>query len=279
MGTYITYSDVVRTCGISTNLMTSTDMELTINDVEKYTERWLNCKFAPTVEVDILDGKGTSVIILGHNPLLSVRSLTSDGDTILPTEIFWYKDSGKIEISSVSSTAIFSSVQQSNIIKYIHGFVEYSSTGTTSTVATIAGTSIAISVSSTSGFTTGDWVEIYGTDGFREAAQITVGTGILTADQLVLTHASGSFIKKLEMPKAIKRFLELEASISCLMKIIGSTYSFKSNYSLGELGITKTGPFQHYSATLQNIILERNRLIGELDKQGIIKPRPYIVSS
>lgn len=279
MGTYITYSDVIRTCGIGTTLMTSTLMESTITEVENYSERWLNCKFKPTEDIDILDGTGNVRLFVDHNPLLSVRSITSDGNAILPTEVYWTKESGKIEISTVSSTSVFISKRQSAIIKYVHGFVDYSSTQTTLSTATVAGTSVVMTVASNSGLAANDWVEIYGTDGFREAAKITgTGTGTITVDQLVLTHAAASLIKKLEIPSIVKRFLEIEASIACLCYVMGITYTFKSSYNLGELGVTKTGPFEHYRETLGKLLTERDKFIGNIDRMGILKPRFYITS-
>jgi len=278
MGDYITIDDVRRTTGAGTDLISDDDITNAIADVEKYTERWLNCKFKPTLRIDILDGNGTIRIFTDKNPLLSIRGVKIDGTALDMDKLKVYKESGKIEIDSSQTTSTFKEKSQAIVIKYIHGFVDYSATETTSTASTTAGTDVSISVSSITDFSDGDWIEIYGMDGHREVAQInaTPSGSTIQVDELVKTHESGSYIKKLEIPYAVKRFIEVEAGIYVAINAIGSTYNFNASYNLGEFGVVKGVPYMHWARVLDALLKERERIVGSEKMQGLLKPRPYI---
>ena len=130
--------------------------------------------------------------------------------------------------------------------------MEESSTSTTSTSAVTVGTSVAIAVSSESGFTTNDWVEIYGIDGLREVAKVT-GTGAneITVDQLVFGHVTASVVVLLQTPEYVKRFLEIESAIAVAIYAVGNTYTFNASYNiLGQISVVKGVPHTHWRESI-----------------------------
>ena len=278
-GTYITIASVRRTCGIGSSEISDTDVGLTITEIEAQVPRFFNTSFTPKERIDILDGNGTMRIILDKNPLLVVRELKIDGDTEDPAHLNIYKESGKVELNTdVSLTnSTFKQGSKHIVVKYVYGWMEESSTETTTDAASTAGTSVALSVASESGFTADDWIEIYGMDGYKEAAQVSsTGTGELTVDQLVYTHESGSKVVKLQINEIFKKLMNYACAISMVARIVGESYTDTVGYGLGELNIQKGEPYTQWRETATQLIRERDRLIGTAKAQGILRPRPYI---
>jgi len=272
--TYITVDDVRRASGAPSSLISNEYITSFIALVEDEMERWLNTKFTPTERIDHLDGSGSLRVFTEKNPVLSVRSLKTNATTITPAYLDIYRESGKISLNEDAETSTFISKRKDTWIKYIYGMVKESSTNTTSTAATTAGTSVEISVSSVSGFAVGNWVDVYGMDGNKEIAQITVvGSSSLTVDELVQAHESGSTVVKMEIPAFIKRYMELEAALAVAINAIGSTYTFNASYSLGELSVVKGVPYTHWRESTEKILKERDM------RRKTIRPRPAIYVS
>lgn len=270
--TYITITEVRDASGAPSELISDTQIESFIEFVEYEMERWLNTKFTPTTRIDALDGNDTNRIFTTKNPLLSVREIITNDSTIDPENIHWEKSSGLIRLKQDADQGLFLNKDQDTHIKYLYGLLEESGTETTTTSASTAGTSVALTVSSETGFSVNDWIEIVGTDGNRETAKITAtDTNEITVDQLVKTHKSGSTIYLLQTPTFIKRYMIIEAAIATAINAIGSTYTFNASYSLGDLNVTKGVPYTHWRESVQRLIEERKMRVGR------IKPRPSIL--
>jgi len=277
---YIDADDVRRASGIPSTLMTDAVIDLAIAVVEPEVERLLNCKVTGTEVIEARDGNGKTIMFTEKNPLLALRELIIDDDTMDLDYVKTYRPSGKMILMSGAGTTTYKSEEQSTIIRYIHGFLEESTTGTTLSTASTAGTSVALSVASETGFSDEDWVEVYGTDGNREAAQIsgTPGTGSITVDELALGHASASKVVLLQVPPIIKRLMEIECALYVAINAIGATYVFNASYSLGELGVVKGVPYTHWQSSVEKLLKERTNLIGNnKDIPGRLKPRPHVV--
>jgi len=271
-GTFITVAEVRAFSGVPEALMDGTAVGVVIAQKEKDVSKWLNTKFVPTTMIEFLDGTGNEIIYTSKNPLLAVRSLEIDSSSIDLDDIFISKPSGKIELKSSASTYVFVSKRQSTIIKYLYGYLEESSTSTTTDADSTAGTSVALSVASESNFSEDEWIEIYGTDGYREVAKITgTDTGELTVDQLVLTHESGSTVVKLEIPAHIKTYMIMESVINVALNAIGATYTFNASYNIGEFSVVKGVPYTHWRESLEKAIKIRD------DIRKKIKIRPSIM--
>ena len=271
MGTYIDVSSVRRTSGISESQVNDTDVESTITEIEKKVPRFFNTVFTPTERIDILDGDGTNRMLLDKNPLLSVRQLKIDGTTVDPADLEIHKDSGYIFLGNESDVGKFTEKRNKNVIKYVYGTMEYSSTSTTSSEAEIAGTSVSVAVASITDFSDEDWVEIYGMDGFREVAQIsgTPAAGVIILDQLVQTHEAGSIVVKLEISEVFKELMNIIASISLVARVVGESAQDTVGYDLGELRVQKGEPYTQWRETVNQLIKQRDEIYSK------ISIRPY----
>lgn len=269
---YISVASVRRTVGIDSSEISDADVEDIIEECEPQIERFFNTTFTPKERIDILDGDGTYRIIVDKNPLLSVRELKIDGETEDPANLNIYRESGKIELDSSSTASTFTQGSRKIVIKYVYGFVEESSTSTTSSAAEVAGTDVSIAVGSITGFTNGDWIEIYGMDGHKESAQINAvpATGAIQVDKLVLTHELGSTVVKLQISKIMEKLMNIACSISMVARIIGQSYTDIVGYGLGELHVQKGEPYTQWRETADQLVAERDKLMSA------IKPRPYI---
>ena len=269
---YLNVDDVRTASGAPSSLITDAQITSIITLVEKEMERWINTKFTPTETIEALDGSGKNNIFTKQNPVLAVRALKTNDTSITLSSLNIYKESGKIEFGRESETSMFIAKSKDTWIKYLYGLLVESSIRTKTDAASTAGTSVALSVLSESGFAAEDWVESYGMDGNREVAEISAtDTGEITVDELVQAHESDSIVVKLEIPDFIKRYMEIEAAISVAINAIGSTYVFNASYSLGELSVVKGVPYTHWRESMEKLLKERKMRVDR------IKIRPHIV--
>lgn len=258
--TYISVANVRTACGAPTKLASNTDIEHAIEIVEEDMAQWMNTKFVPTQKIDILDGNDTDRVVLRKNPVLSVRELKSNDVSITVSALHISKESGVIRLGEDAESSTFTEKYKKVWVKYLYGLLEESSTSTDTTAATTAGTSVAISVSSITGFADEDWIEVYGMDGHREVAQINTDPSgsTITVDQLVQTHESGSVVVLLQCPYNIKRSMELEAGIYIALMAMGSTYTFNTSYTIGDFTTNLGVPYPHFSTQFSSMVKERD---------------------
>jgi len=271
---FITADDVRRASGAPASLITDALINEAITIIEDEMKRWMNTAFVPTVRIEHRDGNSLPRMFTMKNPLLSVRALTiNDSTTITPAYIDWSKQSGKLILSNAAEGGSFIQGTNNTFIKYLYGLLEDSTTNTSLSTATVAGTTVSMTVGSISGFADEDWVEIIGMDGKREVAQITAtpATGAIVVDQLVQTHAVDSTITKLQIPYYIKRFMEIEAAIYVAVYAIGGTYTFNTSYSIGDLSVNKGEPYPQWREVIQRMINERKM------RRATIRIRPSIL--
>ena len=269
MPTYITAAEVRNACGAPTSLISNTTIEGFINIVEKEVERFLNTKFSPTLKIDIIDGTARDNFFVTKKPLLNVRALKSNDTTITPRYLHIYKESGKILLGEDAELGQFISKARDIWCKYYFGMVEDTSTTTASTGAVTYGTVKTVAVTSSTGFTALDWVEITGMDGYKEVAQISSipGTTSIIVDELIFNHESGSIVTKVSIPDYIKRIMILEGCIAVAINAIGGTYTFNTSYNIGELAVTKGEPYPQWREVILRSINERDMRMAK------IKPR------
>ena len=270
----ISVDEVRNRSGAPTSLVSDAQITTFISQVEEEMARWINTSFTPKQVIEVRDGNGSSHMFSRKNPLLSIREITVNKTTsVTPSSVNWNVSSGKIMLTATSEGGNFTTGQQNTFVKYIYGFLEESSTSTSSTAAVIVGSDVSISVSSITGFSDEDWVEIYGMDGYREVAQInaTPALGVIQVDQLVKTHSSGSTVVLLQVPVFIKTYMMIEAAICVAINAIGATYVFNASYSLGDLQVTKGVPYTHWQSSVEKLYKERAM------RKSRIKPRPSIM--
>jgi len=272
--TYITAADVRRASGAPSSLISNTLINEAIAIVESEMKRWMNTAFVPTQRIEHRDGNSLSRMFTMKNPLLSIRALTiNDSTSITPAYIDIEKQSGKMTLSREAEGGTFVQGTNNTFIKYLYGLMEYSTTETTLSTATVAGTTVSMTVADITDFADGDWVEVLGMDGKQEVAQIsgTPALGVIIVDQLVQTHEADSSITKLQIPIYIKRFMEVEAAIYIAIYAIGGTYTFNTSYTLGELTVNKGEPYPQWREVIQRMINERKM------RRATIRIRPSIL--
>ena len=272
MGVYITHDTVRRTIGLDTTQISDTDIDSFITEIESLVPKFFNTVFTMTEKIDVLDGDGSDRVVLDSNPVWAVRELISDTVTEVPANLYVYGEGGRVNLSTSSIISRFPNKRNIIRVRYLYGKLDKTTTQTKTTISSIVGSPITLSVASSTGFVATDWVYIKGMDGNYEATQISsVGTGTITVDQLVYTHLSGSIITKLAVSPNFTRIMNVLASIAVLGKMIGSSASAESAYSLGELNVTLQAPNVLWKETYNMFISERDELYKR------IKIRPAVV--
>lgn len=268
---FLTVTDVRRRSGAPTDIISDDYIESIIDQVEQDGEKFMNTKFIPTEKIEITGAESLVYIYTTQIPLLTVRELKSDDDTLDVTKLLTYT-SGKIELSRNSDVSVLTSLNKEIKIRYLYGYVKETGDETKTDASVSSGTSVAISVNDSSNFSSGDWVYIVGMDGNQEYFKITsTSTGQITADEIIKPHENGSKIRKVSIPSFIKRYLEVEAAIAVAINAIGSTYTFNASYSFGDLNIQQGVPYTHWSESVQKNLKERENLYSR------IKPRIKIM--
>jgi len=274
-GTYITVEDVRVNSGYFTTT-TMTDARLGTNiitPVENETEKYLNTKLSPTTSIDVMNGNGLDRIFLRHLPVLRIDSATSGDDTITPAYLHFHSGSGLVELDGDAEVGVFVADQRSVQVKYLHGYMNETSTQTATTAAATSGTSVALTVASESSFSANDWVLVYGVDKMWEAAQVSsTGTSTITVDSLSQDHASGSIVALLETHPVVKEYMVVEAAIRLIGAVLGLTSTDMTAYSLGDLQVTKGEPYAQWNATLRSLYKRK----AELRKR--LRPQPIAVA-
>lgn len=266
----ISVEDVRIKSGAPSSLVSDSEIESIISEVEGAAKKYLNAVFTPEETVEVNKASGWRYFYVDNIPLLSVRDLRSDGLVLDVSEVL-FDSSGKVELTSDNDPSVLSSKTQGVSVRYVHGWVvEGAKTKSTSEVS--AGISVSVSVSDTSIFEVGDWIRLKGLDGHVEACKVeSVGSGVLTVDELAFSHESGSIVVKLLTPEFIKQYLKVEATIYVALNAIGATYTFNASYSLGDLNIQKGVPYTHWSESIQKAFKEREAL------KKRVKPRFKII--
>ncbi len=270
-GTYITVASVRRTVGIDTSDISDADVGSTITEVEAQVPRYFNTVFTPTEVIQISDGDGTNRLLIDHNPLLAVRELRIDDTEYDPDTLEVYKDARYIFLGQTSTTPVFANKRNSVAVKYVYGTLEHSKTIKTVTdAASVAGSSIVLSVTSGSSFTVGNWIEILGMDGNREAAEITgAGASSITVDKLLLAHESGSNVFELVTSPNFTKLMNIIAGIAMGVRVIGESSTDITGYELGELRVQKGEPYTQWREQINQLIAERNDMMKRIS----IRPR------
>lgn len=272
-GTYVTLVSVRRTSGIASSEISDADVKAIIDECEPQVERFYNTSFTPKEIIEERDGNETKRIILRRNPVLVVRDLYIDGTQEDTANLHVYKESGKIELNSEATVNTFKTGSKKIRIKYVFGFLEESSTSSTTSAAEVAGTDVSVALASITGFADEDWVEIYGMDGNREVGQIngSPGAGAIVIDKLVYAHESGSTVVKLQLNPVFEKIINYCCALAMVARIVGQSYTDIVGYNIGEMRVQKGEPYTQWRETAVQLIKERDRLMAA------IKPRPAVM--
>ena len=270
---YVTTTSVRRTVGIDSTTISDDDVTAIIAEVEPQIERYFNTVFTPKERTDILTGNGTNRIFTMKNPVLQVKDLYIDGTQEDTANLHVSKGSGKLILSTSATASTFLEKDNAIVVKYVYGWLEESSTSSTTSAAEVAGTDVSVAVASITGFADNDWVEIYGMDGKRETAQINgdPATGAIVLNKLVYAHVLGSTVVKLQINPIFSKLMNICCSLAMVARIVGSSYTDIVGYTMGEFSVQKGEPYTQWRETATQLIKERDRLMV------MIKPRPCVI--
>ena len=249
----VTVEDVRVRSGEAEERLTDAQITTLIEDGEKDVETYLNSKLQGTLTIDHLDGSADNIIALKHGPVLGLVSVQSDDSLIDADEFFVEVDANAIIIRPGSSIGVFTYKTKKVSVKYYYGYLEASTTQTTTSAEASAGSSVAISVASETGFSTGDWVSIKGMD-YEERAKITgTDTEEITVETLNFTHASGSIVTLLEIPKTVEELIIIEAAIKVAQAMLSLTARDKSRYRIDDVEIALGEAYAQWNAMVKSL--------------------------
>lgn len=269
---FVTVAQARVVSGITSTLIDDSDMTELIEDVEYQVEKFMNADFVPAVEIDVMDGNARSLIFTKRAPLLTVRSVESNTTSVSLDEID-FKHSGQIRLLSGAEVRTFQFKRKTVIIKYVHGRVSWDKlTETTTDAASTAGTSVALSVASESEFTTNDWIEVFGTDGNREATKVTgTSSGTLTVDELIDSHVSGSQVRLLKIDNTLLKLIKIYVGIAANVRAEGQSFADITGYTLDEFQVQKGEPFTQFREAIIQLTKQKDEILKK------VRPTPGIL--
>jgi len=269
---YTTISEVRRVSGVDSTLVSDADITSEITLTEKRLDRYLNTTFQPLTVQEIYDGTGTSKLILNKGHIVKIRNLEIDDTAVTIDYIYVYRQSNIIRLSSSAEETVFKTNKPQRVwIEYDYAKMEETSVNTTTTAAASAGSSIVLAVNDETGFTTNDYIAIYGSDKFYEIAKITAtSTSQITVDTLSNSHVSGSKIVLMQVPDTIKDLTNILASLRLVARVVGASFDEITGYTLGDMAIQKGEPYTQWRETSERLIKERDLLLTHVRIQPSI---------
>ena len=133
----------------------------------------------------------------------------------------------------------------------------------TTTISDVtAGNSVNIEVTSSTGFSINDYIEIIGFDGKFELAKITnvPDSTHITVDTLSQDHTEDSLISKQMTPYIIKRLMLVGCALSSVARVVGSSFDEITSYQIGDYSVTKGEPYTQWRETALQLRKEWDEL-------------------
>lgn len=270
---FITVAQVRAYSGVTDTLVSDADLTEIIEDIEYQIEKFLNSNLVPATTIESQTGNGKTTTFTSRAPLLALLSLTVN-DTVIGLDTTDWDVSGRIKLLSGSDRAIFPRDKTNKVwIKYIHGRLEWDKLVATDTTSdSVAGTSIALAVSSETGFSTNDYVEISSFDGNKEVAKVTgTSSNTITVDNLTLTHLSGATVRRYQIDSTITRFMKIWASIAAISRVVGESFDEITGYTMGEFQVQKGEPYTQWREAIVRLEQQAKEI------QQRLRPTPGIL--
>jgi len=262
---YATANDIYDKVGVTSTELPEAQINRIIANADAEVDRIIKTTCVPKKYTWMFDGDNNNLVYLKNIPLLTVNKLEID-DTTIDIDDITFNQAGQVRLKSTADKSFFyaSTTPNNCRIQYTYAWLEQTTVQSDSTVASVAGTDETLTVGDGSLFSENDWVLIEGFDGYQEAAMVkSVDTNDLTLD-LVVPHEIGSTVTKLQVPLIITQLANVIGAIMAALKMIGSTYTFATSYSVPDYQVTKGVPHPHFSANLQGWVKERDFLISQI---------------
>ena len=265
---FLTTSEIRLACGLNTAQVSETDLSSIGEQAEYDTEQELNTSFTPKTIIEVFEGDGTNRLVNLKNPLLKVRQMKIDATSVTPGTLRLDPLGGTVWLSSTSEFTYFrSKTTERNLVRvmYDYGYFESDTVQTTLTAASAAGNSVTIAVSDSTGFSSGDYVQVVGMDSMIETAKVTSvpGGGLsLVVDNLTQAHELGSLVVKQRTPKTAIRIMAVNAAIKALGNVMSSKLDSVQSYSIGEESVSNVDVLSALNGTLTALNAEKTALIN-----------------
>ena len=271
----VTAAQVRAVSGIGSNFIDDTDMGQLIDSAEYEVDRLLNTKFIPTTTMELLNGDNSERIMLKYNPVLKVRALEIDTTSVDLDDIRTDMSAGIVWLEATSDQTSFTTkngYRQLTKIKYDYGWMDETSTQTTTSADAEAGSSVALSVGDETGFSVGDYVKIEGFDGLREVAKVTAtGSDEITVDSLSTDHESGSLVTKVITPLLVIRLIQIVAGMMGVARVVGQSYDEVTGYTAGEISVQKGEPYTQWREVTVQLQKEYKQILSSLRARPAVR--------
>jgi len=270
----VSIAGVRRTSGITSEEISDNDVQQIILEAESEVERLLNTKIIPQTVIEKHDGDmlGTDceTLFLDHAPILQLKECKIDGTSVSAQYIHVYPNSGKLILDDdAQETTWDDDDPKTNVIKYVYGELEPTTTQTETSAAVTSPTEdYSLQVDSTTGFADNDWIRIEGMDGYTETTQIdSISNGSMQVD-IVLPHETDSIVTVMTTPRLLYRLVEVIASLMMVAREVGQSYDDIVGYSLEGLQVQLGEPYTQWRETAVQLRKEYDDII----KHYRIKP-------
>ena len=272
---YTTTSRVYNLIGVDNTAITDNVISDFIEQATVEAERLVKSTCIPQIITKRFAGNGTDTAYLPQVPLLNLYNLIIDGVTVSP-KYCQFNQTGEVYLTTTAESRAFSATKNSCIAKYLYGWLENDKEVPQEVTATdlTAGNNRSLIVTDGRNYLVGEYFKIEDLDGNYEVVRVKtcdlVGTAPGYADKntitfdLVLDHDTGSTITKVCVPKIMSNLVSVLAAIKGAGYMLGSTYTFATNYSMPDYSITKGQPLAHFRENLQANIQLRDKIIGEI---------------
>jgi hypothetical protein len=268
----VTPESVRLKLGVGTSAISDDDVTTMIEESEYEAERILKTKFIPTTETQWKTrADGSNVMMLNKTPVCRILEVQVGGTEVTPKYVKVNRHSGRAVLTDDAEETEWSDDEdKDNFIRYNYGRLDETTTSTAlSSVATASDSAAVLSVGTTQGFDTNDYVMIIGTGtaswiGQDEITKVT-GTSrasnTITVEGMQYDKGIGTRVIKLTPPEEVKMLIRILSALRGGQYMIGNTYTFATSYTIPEMSVTKGVPYPHFEKVYNSLLKARDDAI------------------
>ncbi|HAG52462.1 MAG TPA: hypothetical protein DCL21_01610 [Alphaproteobacteria bacterium] len=240
--------------GSPTTLTSDETIKLIMNNLtEEFREKY-KINFEPVKTIEISNGHNSLGYTVKKRFPLKILELKIYNEIVDVDKIHLDWASGTITMqsdigSNSTKFSLFPSQNNSVKIKYLNAWMDKSDFVAESTLPTLVGMNVEMTLDDVTGLNIDDWVWIEGMDRRAEVAKVTdvnTVTKVIKLDKLSQTHEEGSIITRLKHSKLLGDYIMYESAIAIANNAVGATYTLNTGYSLGSLNTQKGVPYTHW---------------------------------
>jgi hypothetical protein len=272
MTTGVSIDDVRNTSGATTDLIEDAKITDIITKAEVQVLSTFGIFCTPTKVLEIRDGNSKNTMMINRPFIWKLLSLEVNDAALDLENVDVEPFTSVVSIKNTETPYFYYNQRHKVRFKYLSALMEKSTTITESSAATVAGTSVAISVDDETGFAIDDWVYIEGLDGNREAAKITAtDTNEITVDQLVQTHEADSIITKLIVDETLVQYVLYDACTNVANYIIGNTSNLPISFNIEGASAGIGVAYTHWKESSNRFIEKRDEMkVKLMNKLNVI---------